>query len=443
MDYVIELSSFGVSLRFNPILQILTSIRFSKMDEVVLQYPMGSSGQVTVFSMPKKVATVGDIYQTFGPTTPGRYENDYRHFVLEYPGLAFVFAVPVEKSQLYSVDSSAVPRENVDSSPNLSLPLASLYCRPSAKESQISTREDALRALETRPRVEVYRGASIVFTDPNTYHSTSILFGTHVQEVIAALGVPDQRFTKPPSAFNSSKQPHPASTVLPETDYFFNYFDYGVDILFDGRLHVVKKFVLWTNLPSQPDFVRYSKCHYLIETRGISADSRSSSSSNIRSSSNAVVIPPPAQNLLLAPEDLNRSSDEVILPINDLHQQKQQQQRRGGKDGNRQRGGNVEEEEEQEEIIVGGGGGGVVPASPPHRKSSLDASDNVLVPSVITPEMKWSEIEAIMGQPSGNPYWFPTREGAFGGMTYFAYPNIVFEVMKKDQYVSKIFLFPD
>lgn len=266
-----------------------------------------------------------------------------------------------------------------------------------------------------------------MFTDPN--HSTTIPFGTHVQEVIAALGMPDQRFTRPPTAFSSSKQPHPASVVLPESDYFFNYFDLGVDILFDGRLHVVKKFVLWTNLPSQPDFVRYSKCHYFIETRGISADSRSSSSSNIRASSNAVASPP-AQHLLMAPEDLNRSNDDSILALSD-HQKRP-------KESNRQRGG---VDEEEEEVIGAFGAAGA--ASPSQKKPSLEASDKLLVPSVITPEMKWDEIENIMGQPSGNPYWFPTREGAFGGMTYFAYPNIVFEVMKKDQYVSKIFLFPD
>lgn len=347
MDYVIELTSFGVSLRFNPILQILTSIKFSRMDEVVLQFPLGSSGQVTSFSMPNKIATVGDVYHTFGPTTPGQFEDNYKHFVLEYPGLAFVFKVPDDKSQLYMRDASAVPRPSPeDQSPNLNLPLVELYCRPSDKEAQISNKEDALRDLEKRPYVDVSLGESITFGYPASNTSTTLVFGVHVQEVITALGLPDQRYTKPATAFSSGRNASTAlSTVLSEPDYFFNYFELGIDILFDGKLHVAKKFVLWTNLPSQPDFVRYSKCHFRIETRG-----------------------DPSRNL---------------------------------------------------------------------------SASGSLVPEPITPQMKWPDIAAIMGEPTGDPYWFPTREGAFGGMTYYAYPNIIFEVMKKDAYVSKVFLFPN
>jgi hypothetical protein len=423
MDYVIELSSFGVSLRFNPILQILTSIRFSRMDEVILQFPMGSSGQVVSFSTPKKIATVGDIYQTFGPTTPGQYENNFKNFVLEYPGLAFVFAVPNDKSVLYSHDASAVPRPNPqDPLPNLALPLVSLYCRPSDKESQISTREDAIRELDKRPYVEVIRGESIGFYYPASGTSSTLMFGAHVQEVIAALGLPDQRFTKPNTAFNSSRTLASAvSTVLPEPDYFFNYFDLGVDVLFDGKLHVAKKFVLWTNLPSQPDFVRYSKCHYRIETRGIPFSNRSSSSSNLPKSPSKPIHGDAAAEL-----------HEDLIPLHvDADGQPAMRDSKGIPKAKAHRDG--EQDEEQEEAIL----------SPNLRKSRPLAESDSLVPEQITPQMKWPAIEAIMGPPTGNPYWFPTREGAFGGMTYFAYPNIIFEVMKKDEYVSKIFLFPD
>jgi len=41
-------------------------------------------------------------------------------------------------------------------------------------------------------------------------------------------------------------------------DYFFNYFDLGIDILFDGVTNVVKKFILHTNFPSHYDFNRYA-----------------------------------------------------------------------------------------------------------------------------------------------------------------------------------------
>lgn len=421
MDYVIELSSFGVSLRFNPILQILTSIRFSKMDEVILQYPMGSSGQVSTFSLPKKVATVENVYQTFGPTTHGKFESGYQHYVLEYPGLAFVFAVPANESELYSRNSLEVP--SMEATLSLSFPLVALYCRPSDKEAQILTRDDALRELERRPYVEVQLGQSIAFYYPMSDRpglTKTIMFGTHVQDVITSIGLPDARFTKPATAFSSSRVPNAPgngandlSTVLPEPDYFFNYFDLGVDILFDGSLHVAKKFILWTNLPSQPDFVRYSKCHYAIETRALSA---SSSSSSIRGSSN--VLPP-------VPENIFPIGDEIAV--------------------NRAA---IPEEEEAEHF---GNPAPVLvePMAPPvHRVDELRgsrplANSEHIIPPTITPQMKWPEIQTVLGPPTGNPYWFPAREGAFGGMTYYAYSTVIFEVMKKDDYVSKIFLFPE
>lgn len=40
-----------------------------------------------------------------------------------------------------------------------------------------------------------------------------------------------------------------------------------MDILFDGRTHLVKKFILWTNLPTHPQFITYSKCHFKIECK--------------------------------------------------------------------------------------------------------------------------------------------------------------------------------
>jgi len=49
------------------------------------------------------------------------------------------------------------------------------------------------------------------------------------------------------------------------TDYFYNYFAAGLDILFDGRSHRAKKFVLHTNFPGHADFNVYHKCQFRLE----------------------------------------------------------------------------------------------------------------------------------------------------------------------------------
>ena len=38
----------------------------------------------------------------------------------------------------------------------------------------------------------------------------------------------------------------------------------GLDILFSGRTHRVRKFVLHTNVPGHPDFSSYAKCNFVL-----------------------------------------------------------------------------------------------------------------------------------------------------------------------------------
>ena len=38
----------------------------------------------------------------------------------------------------------------------------------------------------------------------------------------------------------------------------------GLDVLFDGQTHKVKKFVLRTNVPGHPDFNIYAKCNFVL-----------------------------------------------------------------------------------------------------------------------------------------------------------------------------------
>ena len=47
-------------------------------------------------------------------------------------------------------------------------------------------------------------------------------------------------------------------------DYFFNYIDLGLDILFDGKNHSVKKFILHCNQIGHFDFNRWNKCNFYI-----------------------------------------------------------------------------------------------------------------------------------------------------------------------------------
>jgi len=49
-------------------------------------------------------------------------------------------------------------------------------------------------------------------------------------------------------------------------DYFYNFFDLGIDILFDGEAHRVKRIILRTNIPGHMDFNSYRKCNFRVFT---------------------------------------------------------------------------------------------------------------------------------------------------------------------------------
>ena len=50
-------------------------------------------------------------------------------------------------------------------------------------------------------------------------------------------------------------------------DYYFNYQNLGIDILFDGERHTVKAIVLHTNVPGHSDFGSYRKCNFSVATK--------------------------------------------------------------------------------------------------------------------------------------------------------------------------------
>ena len=74
----------------------------------------------------------------------------------------------------------------------------------------------------------------------------TIPFGATPQDVIADIGSPDAVYQKS----DDHMRLHTNHVHVDSTDYFYNYFHLGFDILFDGALHQAKKFVLHTNFPS-------------------------------------------------------------------------------------------------------------------------------------------------------------------------------------------------
>jgi hypothetical protein len=88
-----------------------------------------------------------------------------------------------------------------------------------------------------------------------------------LQDVVSELGEPSSTCTKParpasllpPSGMAAGGAAAPPS---PPPDYFFCYAHRGLDVLFCGSRHRLKKLVLHANAPGHPDFGLYTKCQF-------------------------------------------------------------------------------------------------------------------------------------------------------------------------------------
>lgn len=49
------------------------------------------------------------------------------------------------------------------------------------------------------------------------------------------------------------------------SDFFFNYFTLGIDILFDARTQRAKKIILHTNYPGHYNFNMYHRCEFNLQ----------------------------------------------------------------------------------------------------------------------------------------------------------------------------------
>ncbi|VDP79313.1 unnamed protein product [Schistosoma mattheei] len=92
----------------------------------------------------------------------------------------------------------------------------------------------------------------------------SLTFGDSVQDVLSALGSPSRVFYKTEDKMKIHL-PQSHRLVQPrKSDYFFNYFPLGLDVLFDAQTHEVMKFVLHTNQPGEYTFNTYYRCLFEI-----------------------------------------------------------------------------------------------------------------------------------------------------------------------------------
>ncbi|XP_054290277.1 PHAF1 protein CG7083-like [Macrosteles quadrilineatus] len=264
-DLVLNLPQDGIRLVFDSVVQRLKIIEIYNMKLVKLKY----CG--LVFNSPEVCPSIEQIEHSFGATHPGVYDAEKQLFVLNFRGLSFSFHVETKfqpshtaglgSLQFASGSSPCVSATSVYSGQSLAdcspppLPLSCYYAQLYLSYVDVLRDNKRTRGL----RLHLYTEGL------NRRKQTlvrEVHFSDTCQDVATLLGTPQRVFFKAEDKMKIHSPNAHRRVTARRSDFFFNYFSLGMDILFDARTQKVKKFVLHTNYPGHYNFNIYQRCEF-------------------------------------------------------------------------------------------------------------------------------------------------------------------------------------
>uniref|UniRef100_A0A0K8TM62 Uncharacterized protein n=1 Tax=Tabanus bromius TaxID=304241 RepID=A0A0K8TM62_TABBR len=269
VDIVINLPQDGIRLIFDPVVQRLKAIEVSNMKLVKLKY----CG--IVFNSPEVAPSIEQIEHSFGATHPGIYDASKQLFALHFRGLSFYFPVDSKLQPGYAHGLGSLHFPN-GSSPVVSK--MALYCGGNIAESRppplplscynqhmyLDSASVLRNSTGTRGlHLQLYtEGSSRVFEPRKQCLSREILFGDSCQDVANNLGAPNRVFFKSEDKMKIHSPGAHRRVQTKRSDFFFNYYTLGIDVLFDARTQRCKKIILHTNYPGHYNFNMYHRCEF-------------------------------------------------------------------------------------------------------------------------------------------------------------------------------------
>ncbi|XP_076336430.1 phagosome assembly factor 1 isoform X1 [Tachypleus tridentatus] len=273
MDLIINLTQDGIKLIFDSVSQRLKIIEVYNMTKVKLKY-CGLP-----FCSPEVSPTIEQIDHSFGATHPGVYDSVQQVFALNFRGLSFCFPIESKFQPRYAHGlgslrfpngaSPIVSKMCIYSGNSLtdtkapSLPMSCFYNHVYLEKLDVLRENDSTVGVKLQLMTEALGPSKLLEPQKQTVVRV-IKFGDSAQDVVAALGASSKVFYK---AEDKMKIHSPNSHKLltsRSSDYFYNYFTLGMDVLFDSRSHRVQKFILHTNYPGHYNFNMYFRCNFNI-----------------------------------------------------------------------------------------------------------------------------------------------------------------------------------
>jgi len=257
-NLVLNLENNGLNLVFNAKHQRLNYIEVFDLTKVKLRY------RSTYFNNPSITKpTLSCIQNVFGSTEyPSEEDSEYK--VLRFKGIHF--HLPLDDPLRTKNMNKLVKKVFIFSGENFEkegippeIPLVCYHGNFFADSISAVWKDNLVQGLEFKLRSAIIDNEIQLI---KKFETRTLKFGQTVQEVMCEIGSPCQTFYK-----SQDKMTIHSSRKYDQefSDYFFNYFTLGIDILFDGLKNTVKKFVLHSNHPNHYNFNIYYRCLYNIK----------------------------------------------------------------------------------------------------------------------------------------------------------------------------------
>jgi len=270
VDLVINLTNDGIKLIFDPINQRLKTIEVHDLTLLKLKY------SDTVFNSSEVSPTIEQIDQSFGATHPGVYDSDKQVFTLTFRGLSFEFPAETQFQPSYGGIRQELGRLQFPPGESPRVSKMYIYNGNSLRDCQSPALpaprypvvyHDGVQVLRNQRETWGLRIRLSTFPDlrdinSSAFQTRDVFFGDSVQDVVSAIGAPSRTFYKSEDKMKIHSPNAFKKAASHKSDYFYNYFTLGIDILVDARTNRVKKFVLHTNFPGHYNFNMYHRCQF-------------------------------------------------------------------------------------------------------------------------------------------------------------------------------------
>jgi len=243
--FIIDLPAQGIELRFNSVSQQLELIRVYDLGKIILSY-----GSKAINGSPgMRSPTFSQTFKILGVSKPGFYSQNKECYILPYTGQQFVFHIPEQLRQEQLVVDGKAPEFD-------SVVLSCMHMFVPDNEDKI------VPLVPADPDILILTPTGIEFPSPDEkWEPFTLGFGNTVQDVKTMLGPPQHISYKTSEhvSFHSYDEQNEY-----QTDYFYNYYDRGIDIFFNASTHTVRKMIFHTNLPTALNFNLYTKCIFTV-----------------------------------------------------------------------------------------------------------------------------------------------------------------------------------